>query len=392
MKREKKAPILSMILLICILMTCALAGCGSGGNTNSSDAGASDPAATAAGTADSSEAETDASGAAEIDALVIRSAYNYTAGTLAARPYELLQEKVTELSGGAITFETYWGASLLGADEALDGIGTGMADMGNGLPVRTPTLTPLGGFSFYFPFRPTSLSVTYEAAKTMVENFPAFSEEIARHNVKLLAVVPTTSMEVSSTVPVTSYQDLNGLKIASAGSDYNVWESAGAVVVSVAGDSRYENLQRKVIDASFLDLGSVYSDHHYEVAPYITYTGLGALSTVQLWMNMDFWNVMSAAQQNVFTEAIDWAIDAYIQEADATIAEAVSAMEGEGVTFYTLSGEDKKAWAGQMENLPAQYAESLEAAGLPGWEFVEAYLQACTDAGHVWIRDWSLDW
>ena len=120
----------------------------------------------------------------------------------------------------------------------------------------------------------------------------------------------------------------------------------------------------------------------------MTYTGLGDLATVQFWANADFWSGLSDAQRDIMEQAIGLAMEKYIDHAQEYLDDAVSEMEQAGVTFYTLSAEDKAEWASVMENLPQKYAADLDGQGLPGTAFVEAYIKSCEDAGHVWNRDW----
>ena len=368
----KKLIALILVGMMCLTM---LAGCGGEGNKPAPTDGPQQTSGTEAGDP-------------TVEPIKIRSAYSYNANTLMGQFFQYFQDYATELSGGAITFDPYWGSSLIAADDALDSIGTGVADIGNGLPVRTPTLTPFGPASFYFPFRPENLETTYEVMSNLMTSFPEFTENVEQYNIKLMCVLPTPGMQLCSTKPIQSYKDLKGMKVAAAGADYSIWDAAGAVVVSVAGDARYENLQRSIVDASYLDLSSIYADHSYEVAPYVTYTGLGDLATVQFWANADFWSGLSDAQRDIMEQAMGLAMEKYIDYAQEYLDGAVAEMEQAGVTFYTLSAEDKAEWASVMENLPQKYAANLDSQGLPGTAFVEAFIKSFEDAGHVWNRDW----
>ena len=368
----KKLIALILVGMICLTM---LAGCGGEGNKPAPTDGSQQTSGTEAGDP-------------TVEPIKVRTAYCYNANTLMGQCFQYFQDYATELSGGAITFDTYWGSSLIAADDALESVGVGVADIASGLPVRTPSLTPFGPASFSFPFRPENLETTYEVMSNLMTSFPEFTENVEQYNIKLMCVLPTPGMQLCSTKPIQSYKDLKGMKVAAAGADYKIWDAAGAVVVSVAGDARYENLQRRIVDASYLDLSSIYADHSYEVAPYVTYTGLGDLATVQLWANADFWNGLSDAQRDIMEQAMDLAMEKYIDYAQEYLDDAVAKMKQAGVTFYTLSAEDKAEWASVMENLPQQYAANLDSKGLPGTAFVEAYIKAFEDAGHVWNRDW----
>ena len=63
--------------------------------------------------------------------------------------------------------------------------------------------------------------------------------------------------------------------------------------------------------------------------------------------------------------------------------------EQAGVTFCTISEADKAKWAQMIPDLPAEWAQEMEAQGLPGWEIVDTYIKLTKEAGHQWPREWG---
>src|SRR5690625_4344828 len=53
-------------------------------------------------------------------------------------------ERITEATDGKITFEYYWGPSLLNATDSLQGVGDGVADIGVVNSVYYPQELPIG--------------------------------------------------------------------------------------------------------------------------------------------------------------------------------------------------------------------------------------------------------
>lgn len=306
-----------------------------------------------------------------------------------SRGFEFFQKRVAELSGGTITFENFWGAALLTPAEALDGTQRGVADLAVGLPVITRDRTPLGGLSFIFPFRPTDPGVMLEIKREMYDTIPAFSEELEQYNIKLLALQPSPNFGLLTTMPINTLDDLEGKKLALAGADFPIFEAIGAVPVSMPGAERYEGLQHGVIDGQSLDIIPMADEAHYEVAKYFTYTNMGAICTIHLWANLDFWNALTPRQQEIFEQAAAEMMDWWVINVKEKEAEAKRKMEEANVTFTELPDAEKKKWAEAIPDLPATWADDMEKRGLPGWEIVDTFKRLADEAGHVWLRDWG---
>ena len=306
--------------------------------------------------------------------------------------YEYIMNRVTELSGGKITFEKYWNSSLLGKGELLEGIQNGVVDMAAGVAAWQAGKIPLTLVASNVIGGPKDTLTATKVMKKMYAELPELTEELAAYNIKLLYIQGSLCPDIHTTQPFETLEDLEGMKIALGGpGESAIFECIGAVPVVVPGPDRYVSLQRNVIQGQMLGVNDIADNAMYEVAKYYTYvdwTKAGAL--LHLWIGLDFWNNMTPAQQAIFTQAAEdgdeWFNGSYIDEAKL---KSIDTMEEAGVTFYTLSDEDNQAWFDAMPNTAAAWADQMEEQGLPGWKVLEAYLRICEEEGYVWLRDWT---
>lgn len=309
---------------------------------------------------------------------------------LMARGFDHFQKRAAELSGGKITFENHWGGALLSGHELLEGVGTGVADMSMGLPVLTPGKTPLGAFNFVFPFRPDDPRLILDVMRTMYETVPALHEEMAQHNIKVLYRQVSVNFDITSKMPIRNMAELKGKRIAAAGAIFpRMVEAAGAVPVSMPGAERYVAFERGVIDGQILDIAPVVGEKHYEVARNYSYVDIGAANVIKMWVNLDFWNALTPAQRDVFTKAAAEAEEWHVEETLRTVAEYKKTMEEAGVTFHEFPEAERQKWIEMLPDIPAEWAQEMEAKGLPGWHIVETFIRLCEEAGHSWEREWG---
>lgn len=304
--------------------------------------------------------------------------------------YDYFEQRVTELSDGKITFENYWSGSLLSAGEHLAGIQEGVADLGMGLPLFFPTQFPLANFDSYFPFSPPDLELQVKVKSEMYELIPALTEEQTNNGIKQLFMWSTGSYDLQSTVPIMTLDDLDGKKIAAAGVLVEWFGPTGAVASNIPGSERYVSLQRGTVDGSVMPIISAGDDKWgYEVCKYYTYVGLGAPVNMFLWINLDVWNSLTSRQQDIIQQAADETQSWLIEQVKEDTEDYVDVFKDAGVTFYTMSDADKAEWAEMLPDLPGEWAEEMEALGLPGWEIVETYVRLCSEEGYEWPREWG---
>lgn len=220
------------------------------------------------------------------------------------------EEEITEFTDGKITFENYWSASLLGATDSLQGVGDGVADIGQVIPSYQPQELPVTSWLFGMGNALTGSTVHDVAAggataHETILTIDAVTEEYASHNVKVLNGSSTPAYNMLCNTPVSSLDEAEGKRVRVSGP---VWsetvEALGMTPVSIAWDEVYEALQREVIDCMTINPnqladGLILKDVAPEYVPVTT----AQLQSSTFVMNLDTWESFPPELQDFITEA-----------------------------------------------------------------------------------------
>jgi len=69
---------------------------------------------------------------------------------------------------------------------------------------------------------------------------------------------------------------------------------------------------------------------------------------------------------------------------------AVAELKNQGVTFHTMSEEDRAEWMQMIPDYPAECAEEIEAQGLPGFEAAHRWVELNKESWYEWPREWAV--
>ena len=325
--------------------------------------------------------------------MTLRISSPYPEGALLTVHAKYFAERVTELTGGRITFETFWGGTLVGAGPVvLDSTSAGVVDISVGLWIYAPGKIPLGSFEYSFLFNDPDLRTQSRIKREMFERLPSLNGELAKFNIGPSLVFGTiTSYDITSKMPITTLEDLKGLRVAHTPVEYvPVYEAAGAVSVISPAPEFYERLERGVVDAASLPLELLHLFKTQEVAKHHTTVGLSTPVTMTLWINMDTWNSLIPRDQELFKNVGKEADEAYISATEIAIEKARVGFAEAGVTFHTMPKSEIEKWTALMPDIVADWANAREAEGLPGWEVVDLYKALSAEAGWTFPREWGV--
>jgi TRAP-type C4-dicarboxylate transport system substrate-binding protein len=105
-------------------------------------------------------------------------------------------------------------------------------------------------------------------------------------------------------------------------------------------------------------------------------------------MNTDDWKKLSFQDQTIVLEAANKAAH---WNADLTMEQEASVKakwKGLGVTFYTLSDGDRRAWAEALRYFPYDWAAMWDKKGLPATKTLDTYLKAAEELGYKYPIKW----
>ncbi|AWH92806.1 C4-dicarboxylate TRAP transporter substrate-binding protein [Dietzia lutea] len=288
-----------------------------------------------------------------------------------AGPFRSFAEQVERESGGKITFDEYWGGSLVKGAEMAQAVRGGIVDMGMFTPSYYPSEFPMTDWttqmaSVVEPEYPLGMLQAFAGGSEFALTDPLIEEQFSDQDIKLLFTwTPSTNYHLVCKEPVNSLADARGKRVRSGGAfNYGEIEALGMVPVTLPTGEIYEGLQRGVIDCSLANgkimiaLGLWEVAKHYADIPFSSYTQY-------VIMNEDVWNRLPEDARQVIDEArLTW-FDGYLREEGIVLHQRLLA-EGadKGVSFYDADPEIKDTLEAHQEQslrtLPDRAPEDLE--------------------------------
>jgi len=303
------------------------------------------------------------------------------------------QDMVTERTGGKVTFTTYHNCALGKPAEHLTLVEKRTVDIVFTSGLYTPTETALQDYEYVFPFGPTDPHIIGQAKRQMFEEFPILKEELAKHNIAIIAQVPTCTFSFTSREPIKTLADFEGKKCAVIGRWFGQWVGAvGAVPVTLPGQERYTALQTGVIDTSFNPIDWQYQFKDIEVAPYVLDPGIFISNTMSFWINQDTLNSLPKEVQDILFQAGKDVEKLAADEVQPKWQKKVweEWERNSNYQYYKLSEEEKAKWVANCPDTPAVWAAEMEQQGYPGWDIVKRYQELCAERGFTWLREWGV--
>jgi TRAP-type C4-dicarboxylate transport system substrate-binding protein len=217
---------------------------------------------------------------------------------------------VTSRTDGRITFDEYWGGSLLAGTDMASGVRGGVADLGMFTATYYPSEFPLTEWlSRLGNLAGTDYPRGVMQANAAQADFALSSEQVndqfENRGMKLLfSAHPITNYDILCKTPVTTLADAAGKRIRSGG---GMWDdearALGMTPVSLSIGETYEGLQRGVIDCTLASPKTVTTYGFWEVAKHYTHLPLTGINAQYVVMNQELWESLSVEDQRVIWDA-----------------------------------------------------------------------------------------
>jgi len=234
-----------------------------------------------------------------------KMATGWSGGPLMEIGAKAFAENVERMSNGRITVEVFPAGTLGPGLKVSETVKNGVADMGHtwigydwGID---PTAVLFGGYAGSFDTE-RMLHWLYRAggadmqAEWRMEKFNVVSMPL---------FVRTAEVFLHSREPVRTLEDLQGLKLRTAGAWLEISKSMGAAPVTMPGGDVYPALERGAIDAT--EWGTLWenmSPGFHRVTKYVIIPGVHQpTAPFELVINNDAWNSLSEADQQLVRDA-----------------------------------------------------------------------------------------
>jgi TRAP-type C4-dicarboxylate transport system substrate-binding protein len=242
----------------------------------------------------------------------------------------------------------------------MDGVIAGQADIGCLCMAYQPgrfIVTNVAGLPLDIP----NARVGSLALLDLYEKYKP--EEFAQ--VKVLAMFTTAPSNIMSKKPVRSLADIEGLSLRGSGGAAQVLAAWGANPVGMPMPATPEALQKGVVKGLLSSLETLKDFKFAEMCPYVTLTNT-AIYPFAVVMNMDSWNSLPEAVQNVMNNLIleqsQWTgyyMDNHVNDSIAW------SKKTHNVEFIELPAAEKAKWDQRLQPLKEQWTAEAKRKGLP---------------------------
>ncbi|MCF8475578.1 MAG: TRAP transporter substrate-binding protein DctP [Pseudolabrys sp.] len=268
-----------------------------------------------------------------------------------------------KMSNGKLKMSVRFGGTVHKVTEGFEANRSGLTDMAacfTFLNSRAFPLTQALSLPGMFP---------NEAVQTLVAESLAqkyFRTEFERHQVYLNGITGNSNFNLFSNVPITTLEELKGLKVRSGtGISQQVFQALGAVPVNISSADFFSALQRGLLDSVFTSDAAARAFRINEASKHHTLTPINNLP-LEWCMNKRTIDGLPADLKEVF-----YAWSRQLHQADSQLsfmlasAKARELFKKQGMQLHQIAPEEWKLWQAKFDPVIEQYIKDGEAKGLP---------------------------
>jgi TRAP-type C4-dicarboxylate transport system substrate-binding protein len=305
-------------------------------------------------------------------------------------------QEVEKRTNGRIKIQFFWMESLVKWKDMLQGVGSGIADLGTPAATYHPSDFPLLMVIDNMPYNTTDYWASVMAVIDTVRNDPDLVAEFKKANIKYVAPYCSGEFQFLCRKPFKQLSDVKGKTFRThGGARVKFQQLLGINPIFMSFPEIYEALDRGTIFGYMAPIQLAHAYKHYEVAKYMVPTGSGAvIGSAHIGMNMKTWNKLPKDIQGIFMKlttdfAAHWAEE--LNQIESKFREEW--ISKHGVTFGKLTPEDdrfaRKCGAQAVE----EFLAKQESEGYPArkvWNHFltarEKYENEIKTRGYPWER------
>lgn len=288
-----------------------------------------------------------------------------------------------------IIWNEAYGGTIAKLGSELEAIEQGVSDMGWVGTVFHPAKMPLQNVSFVAPFGPTDPRVVIKVINEMHEKVPAMRKAWEKYNQVYLTGLPLDDYGVFSTEAVSRLEDMRGKKYGGPPSLHGWIKGSGAVGVSANLSSYYNDIKSGVYNGTITLASGAVPAKIYEVAPYYSQIGFGAMYGGGISINKQRWDKFPPEVKAAFKVAGEEFTSAGSKELFIRAVNAIDTIRANKGTVVVMSDTERARVAKSIENPAKAWIESASKSGFPAREILKIYMDGVRREGGKFARDWD---
>ena len=284
-----------------------------------------------------------------------------------------------------VEFIEGYGGSIVKVADTLEGVQSGIIDIGGYCFCFEPSNLPLHAFQVMLPFGTMDPVKSVTLARRVYDKVPYMSRVFEdKFNQRLIALIADNGYNLGTNFEWNTVADLKGRKLAGAGLNLKWLEYAGAVPVQSSLPDAYTSMQTGVY-AGWIMFPSGYVNFKlYEVGKYYTEIGFGAITWHGLTINRARWAKLPKDVQDIILE-----VGREYEARTGTVnlesyPKQLDQLKKAGAVVKQLPDSVRVDWASSLKGWPQEKATELDKAGLPASQVLKLALEEAEKLGHKW--------
>jgi TRAP-type C4-dicarboxylate transport system substrate-binding protein len=304
-------------------------------------------------------------------------------------------DQLEKRTNGRVKVKFFWMESLVKWKDMLQGVSSGIADVGVPAPTYHPTDLPLF-MLLDMPYNAVDYWAGMRATTDTATKEPHLVAELERNNLKHLGPWCSGKFNICTRKPWKSLSELKGKTFRTyGGAHINYCENLGINPIFMSYSEIYEALDRGTIDGNqtcVLQLSDALK--HYEVVTQCTDPKAGFVTGgSSIAMNFKVWKEMPKDIQDILTQLNYDLGDYWAKSLYKVEAEIWDKWGQRGIIMGVLSPEDLKISEDAGYKAQKDFMKKLESQGQPAgkvWDYfrgqVVTYEKEVDEKGHPWEK------
>jgi len=272
----------------------------------------------------------------------------------------------------------------------IDAVGQQVVDIAIVGASFNPAKLPLHVVSYFTPFASGNTDVIIPSVDTLNSIIPEMQQSWDKNRLHYLGGIGVDNFQLFMKREAKGLSDLSGAKIGGIGPNLSWLKGAGVTPVQVDPPSIYNDLATGVYDGCLLPAGLGSNFKAHEVAPFMLTANFGSMAWGALAINKKRMTRLPEPVQSVINSVGREYQAEMIVTQEAAKKKGTEKMVKEGLTIIEMTDDARKEWANSLPQIAKQWAEPLEAKGLPAKEVVRKFIAQVRERGGPIVRDWTI--
>jgi TRAP-type C4-dicarboxylate transport system substrate-binding protein len=294
-------------------------------------------------------------------------------------------KRVAARTSHKIEFVEGYGGSMVKVADTLEGVQSGLIDIGGYCFCFEASNLPLNAFQVMLPFGSMNSETSVKLARTVYDKVPQLSKVFEdKFNQQLIALISDNGYNLGTTFEWNKVSDLKGRKIAGAGLNLKWLEYAGVVPVQSSLPEAYTAMQTGVYNGWIMFPSAWVNFKLNEVANNYTEVGFGAITWHGLTINKARMAKLPKDVQAIIVEVakeFEGKTGSVNQE---NYPKQIAQLKALGVNVKSVPEAVRLEWANSLKDWPQAMATDLDAKGMPGSQVLKITLEEAEKLGHKW--------